>query len=1394
MRLIRLLFSLMLLSFSSTVMAAPPLTDDDIPTPLKPWVNWVLEDQDQRDCPFLYNDKSSNCVWPSTLTLNLNDQQGQFTQTWQVYKESIVRLPGSKKTWPQSVLVNEEPATVLQHNGFPAVKLAVGTQRVQGTFLWSKIPKALSITPETGIVNVTLNGKAVQMPEINQQGRLWLNSRQKQAGERDSLDIQVYRKIIDAHPMQVVTRIDLRVSGRQRDIELNQSLLEGFTALRLDSKLPARLDHNGTMRVQLRSGQWSITLTGRSQQPLTTLAMPKPVAKTQWPSEEIWVFEAHNQLRLVQVQGVNSISPRQTNLPTKWQALPAYRMSAKQTMQLKVLRRGNPSPEPDKLSLKRDLWLDFDGNAYTFRDAIRGSMTQGWRLEALPALQLGRVLIDANPQFITQRQSSELKGVEVRRGELNLQADSRYQADRSKLPVSGWDHDFTHVNATLHLPPGWRLFSAWGMDNTPNTWLQQWTLLDLFLVLITAVAVARLWQWQWGVLALITLALVWHEANAPRFIWLNLIAAVTLLRVLPDGLFKTLIRSYRNLSFLVLLLIIMPFMVNEVRMGLYPQLEKPWFSSENSYTADNNNDQILMKAEAPMEQIQQMNRAPTPMRQMMPKIASGSSLTSDNIYAKKRANKSYRKQQKVLKEIDPKANIQTGPGLPNWQWNQVNITWSGPVEKDETLDLVLISPAINLLLKMLGILLLIPLTWRLLSKNSLSFVELIKTLKKPKKLKKGGKGNKGKTSNVNLIATGLLLPLLFMPSHESNAETIPSTEILQQLKTRLLAPNECLPQCAQIERLSLHMDEKALQGRLQVHAAAHTIIPLPGSRKTWSPEQVLVDGEAATSLSRNAEGELLLGISQGIHTVTFMGKLPHSAQVPLLLPLKPHYVEWQSEYWNVDGIQDNGVPSVQLQLNRVLNKQSTTNADNDMLSQGNGLLPAFVSVKRTLHLGLDWTVDTTVQRLSPSGQPIAMNIPLLTGESVLTENLRVKNNALRINMNANQTTLHWQSRLPIQKSFSLQASDQLGFIETWEVETSPMWHIEMKGIPVIHHQQNDGSWLPTWKPWMKESVQFTVSRPTGVEGQTLTVNNSKLSINVGKRSDDVKLAFSLRSSQGTQHTLHLPEHAQLQSVAIDGKKQPVQQRGNKVTLPVEPRQQQITLEWREPHNNKLLFQVSPVDLGVANVNSSIHLSLPKDRWVLWAEGPQLGPAVLIWGVLIVILLGSILLGRSELAPIKTWQWFLLGVGLSQTEPLLMLIVIAWLVLLAKKETFAPQLSRFAFNGLQVGLALLTVVALVVLFGSVAKGLLGQPEMQIVGNSSYGNSLHWFQDRNASVLAQPWVISVPLLVYRLLMLLWALWLAFTLLGWLRWGWERVSSDELWRAKAVESEEKSGAAAK
>jgi hypothetical protein len=99
---------------------------------------------------------------------------------------------------------------------------------------------------------------------------------------------------------------------------------------------------------------------------------------------------------------------------------------------------------------------------------------------------------------------------------------------------------------------------------------------------------------------------------------------------------------------------------------------------------------------------------------------------------------------------------------------------------------------------------------------------------------------------------------------------------------------------------------------------------------------------------------------------------------------------------------------------------------------------------------------------------------------------------------------------------------------------------------------------------------------------------------------------------------------------------------------------------------------------------------------------------------------------------------------------------------------------------------MTIVALTSVVLSLPVGLLGTPDMHIAGQDSYGNVLNWFADRSDSALPTAAVISVPIWVYKVLILIWALWLSFALLRWLPWVWKCFSSDGYWRPrKATEN---------
>jgi hypothetical protein len=290
----------------------------------------------------------------------------------------------------------------------------------------------------------------------------------------------------------------------------------------------------------------------------------------------------------------------------------------------------------------------------------------------------------------------------------------------------------------------------------------------------------------------------------------------------------------------------------------------------------------------------------------------------------------------------------------------------------------------------------------------------------------------------------------------------------------------------------------------------------------------------------------------------------------------------------------------------------------------------------------------------------------------------------------------------------------------------------------------------------------------------MTLDRSVLAVVPGIRATDVSLTLRLRSSQGGQHAVTLPPEATLLQVAIDGATLPVRAEGRRVTFPVVPGTQAVRIDWREPLGIGLRFGTPEVDAGLPGVNGNVHLQVPRERWILFAGGPRLGPAVLFWGVVVVLAAVAAALARFAPAPLGFASWFLLGLGLTQSSLATSALIAGWFVVLAARRRYGERLGPAAFDGLQILIVLWTLAAFGGILDAVQHGLLGYPDMQIAGNGSSAQQLNWYQDRTAAVLPTGWVISVPVLAYRLLMLAWALWLAAALLRWIRWGWEAFSS--------------------
>ncbi len=570
------------------------------------------------------------------------------------------------------------------------------------------------------------------------------------------------------------------------------------------------------------------------------------------------------------------------------------------------------------------------------------------------------------------------------------------------------------------------------------------------------------------------------------------------------------------------------------------------------------------------------------------------------------------------------------------------------------------------------------------------------------------------------------------------------------------------------------MDPGGLRLRVELQAAALVAVPLAGGGEGWRPEQVVLDGRPAAAL-RRVDGVSWLVLRPGVHSLLLSGALARADSVQLPLGLAPRHLTVQARGWKVDGVREDGRPEPTLQLTRLQRE-----GGGEALRPG--ALPGFARVTRTLRLGLTWELETVVERLSPAGSAVVLRIPLLPGEAVLTADLPVKDGAVAVNLPPGVGSVSWRSTLEQRPAVSLAAPSTASWVERWVLDAGPMWHVQLGGIAPVHPTGPADSHQPTWLPWPGESVSIQITRPEGIGGGTLTLDSGKEEVRPGLRATEVSLELVFRTSRGGQHALTLPPGIELLGVAVNGQSQPARLEAGRLLVTLSPPASRVAVRWREPRGLSAAFRPSAVDVGASGANVEVVVSLPAQRWVLWLAGPTFGPAVLFWSVLLVTALVAVALSRVPHSPLRLAAWMLLGVGLTQVSVPSAGLVVLWLLALGWRGAFGARVRPWwAFDLMQVALVVTTGFAFLALFEAVRHGLLGQPDMQIAGNGSTLESLRWTADRVAGALPRPLVLSVPLLVYRLAMLAWALWLATALLGWIRQGWHALGTGGLWRPR-------------
>lgn len=1343
-------------------------TDPSIPDTLEPWKEWVLFGKEYYACPRPYNNPDDYiCAWPELLDLDVNDQEGTFKQKISVFSDTYVPIPGDSLVFPLSVTLDGKQAPVLSRDKKPYVFLTRGSHSLTGRYTWAALPSFFTIPENTALVSLRVNGTVQASPSMDGENRLWISPRdiqgeKEEKREANSLQVSVFRLVEDGHPMTLLTRMELSVSGDKRREKLTLSLPDKAPVISLSSPLPMKLMEDGTLWVDVKAGTYRLDILSVINEPVSALGPLKALY-----GEELWSFKPVPYNRVAHMDGVQAIDPMQSRLPDDWKHFSAYRITEGSQITFVTTQRGCTGQDNDAVTLIRDLWLDFNGKGATVRDTLSGSLGER-RYIFLDSqdYELGRVILHGKDQLIT-RSGNFSQGLELERGSLDLTAVSRMKHISSGQALSmGWNCGYESAAMNVHLPPGWRLlFVGGGKAEKTTTWLNRWSALDILLVLIVTYAAIRLWNIPWAVLFLCGFVSICHETHSPFYVGAAYVLFAALVRFkIEPALPQSKTTSFISKTLLILFVVsALLFSVSQIKTAVYPQLEsmeKP----DTFYDLFKNKSPVMLSAPEPMPMSESMDKTfrdeEQPMvRELRPPMP-----------------RKTEPKKKVFAVSSGNTITQTGPALPQWSWQDIGISL-GRAPASQILRLWLLSPGQNALVSFIRVFLLIIIIFRIIP------------FRLPDRTR-----HRNKHENLAILIGFISLSGALCFHASPSYGDIPSAELLSELEKRLTQADECYPDCASLTEVTLTLPEEEsdngkrfLRIDTTVNAAIETAIPLPTGMETWAVYDMTLDKAPHMPVIRKPTGFWTL-IPQGVHTLSIRGTAMAQNRLQFSFPMKPALIHVTGPGWDISGLDRN----MQTE-NTVIATRNTdvpipaTNGDD--MGYSEGAIKNIVRVERSLALDKEWTVVTSVERFpgTNNSQSVVVHLPLLKDEQIKSDilNLSVNGNVAQVSLIPGSQRLSWVSTLPISPSLDLAVPLDAMWAETWMLTLSPMWHLSAQGPTRICM---DDSAASVWFPWPGEQAHLTFTRLEPAGGSFFTIDSASVDYHIEQGSNRIVLQSHMRTSKGQTLSIPTPDGCIVKHVRINNRTLPFSGRPQTVELPLSPGRQSIYIEWdqAEPWEASLIDRyLKPmihafpsIDLGHEAANIDISMHLPQRSWIVYTHGPSLGPALLTWGMCIVVLIVSPFLARLPFSPLKTRTWAILGIGLASLSLPQLVLVAGWFFIMELRKD-KSVISPWLFNMIQLALMIWTACVIVILFSAVSKGLLHVPDMHITGNGSNADLLVWTQDRVSGVLPKPFIAAYSAQTYHFLMLLWALWLATHLIPWSRMALSALRTDGLFR---------------
>lgn len=1404
------------------------LNEKDVPNNLKDWVNWTIYDRGENNCNYRFDNKNEKyCYYISELNLTINGKNVAFKETVLMLQDGYILLPGSLSVFPTSASINNKKVPIINVNGLPYLFLKKGDYKIDGFAKSAENIRSLNIPKNVAIVNVKKNNKSINFLNIDSDGVLRLDNENTQKTETDNINVLAFRKIEDGIPLKMNLRLELNVSGKDRIETFKNIIPENFTLLAINSNIPAYIQKNGNLIAEVKAGSWNIDIEFRQINETLNFS-----TKNLINDDEIWVFVGNQNRRILQMPtSMVSIQTKNTLLPEKWKKYPSYQINSNNNLLLTSVAYN--IPQNDEIKLFRSIKLSFDGKFYSIKDDIDGIFKTDGRMYLEKPFELSSVKISGIPQAITKVKGEDEVGFEIRKGIIDITTNSRINRLNNKINASGYNREFNNVNWNLTLAPGYELFYVGGADSVSNSWITNWNLLNIFIVTLLIVFIYYLFNIKkaiFGGLLLILLHPLLPELSTISFI---LCATILIAKYVVEGGIIYRINIFVRYTLLILLSItIISFMIINIRWSIYPALAEPtingyfsnfidlqflltfytisavifglslMFNKEHEaklskiikivgvfililyvanisivrkthyYKANNEfEDRMVYKSERSSvelpslangisEQIANPKRTSQEFSEDEIKNLINSRASSLSKTKEQTSNNIQYQNQNISKN-----RIQMGLGFPNWSNSStINIELKGPVYNNEKFNIYLISPKLNFILTFVRLLLSIYFVYFMADINRNNFRDKIYSFKKI----------------LSILILTMFIGILFnnanaaiQPSSNIENKDIPSKEILNELKEKLTKEDvpTCIPYCVSIPNGKISNNGNTITLDISINSADEIVIPLPRIRADNSNsvkvEKITNDGKNVKNLIKK-DDIIFLKLNSGINNVSIKMLLDNNSDKFFLYSVFniPYLVD------NLKGFKINSDndknQSFQITRNKTEKIINNKNLLNSSVSKIN--IEPFFTISRFLNISTTWQITTDVRRNNNIGENATIEIQLLKGEKVLTNEGVLLKDKILLSFSPNEVVKQFVSIIPIENEIVMSYPKKaLNYNEIWSFIIDFTWNFKIKGLQPIVSNSSQLIFFPA----AGDTLKLLISQPENVDGNTLTFDNVIYQFKPGRSLQELKLNSVIKSSESGFHNITLPKNSEIKDLKINNDNYPVIIKDEQLVIPVNQGTTNLkfTINLNEDIFNILRFPTLNLNAPIVNITEEAFI--PTSRWILFTNGPAIGPSVLFWAQIPIWLCIAFILSRFAIFPMNFLQWFILFFGFMQTNIIFSMIVIAWFVLFALKVDYFNHLPHKKL--INIVIAILTLLFIYSLFEGVNNGLLGTWNMKIIGNNSKlihenGNllwNLKWYQDVSSGELPSPLILSLPISVYRTIMIIWSIWLSFSFVKWIRW---------------------------